>query len=374
MVHRRPVAVPFIDLKRLVRRVREEVLADWAQCLDECAFVGGARVTALEGTLAKVLGLPNVVSCANGTDALIVGLQALGIRAGDKVALPNLTFWATYEAVANLGATPVLVDVDPDDLQLSFSELQKAHDKHGLKGVILVHLYGWASARLGEIRAFCKEKKIALLEDGAQSFGVTVNGEPILAGAEMGTLSFYPAKVIGGAMDGGAIAMRSAEHSALVRSLCNHGRKDHYSYAHSGWNSRMGGLNASFLSRALALLPDILESRRTAVDFYRTRLSGVARVYGPPKGIVENGYLNVLTVEGHRGVDLVKKLQEVGIGSARTYPETIDAQAPAKDAIRVGDLAVSKRVCESVVNLPLFYGITEAECEESAAALIRSVR
>src|SRR5438045_3816867 len=106
MVHRRPVAVPFIDLKRLVRRVREEVLADWAKCLDECAFVGGPRVTALEATLGKVLGIPNVVSCANGTDALIVGLQALGVRPGDRVALPNLTFWATYEAVANLGAIP----------------------------------------------------------------------------------------------------------------------------------------------------------------------------------------------------------------------------------------------------------------------------
>ena len=374
MVHRRVVAVPFIDLKRLVRRVREEVLAAWAQCLDECAFVGGQRVAMLEGTLANVVASENVVSCANGTDALIVGLQALGIRAGDRVALPNLTFWATYEAIANLGAAAVLVDVDPDDLQLDFAELQRAHEKHPLKAVVLVHLYGWASAKLREIRVFCKEKKIALLEDGAQSFGVTAFGEPILAASTMGTLSFYPAKVIGGAMDGGAIAMQSAEHATLVRSLCNHGRKDHYSYAHSGWNSRMGGLNASFLQRLLDLLPEILESRRKAADFYRRRLAGVARVYGPPKGIVENGYLNVLAVEGHRGADLVKKLQEVGIGSARTYPETIDAQAPAKDAIRVGDLSVSRRMCELVVNLPLFYGITEDECEAAASALIGSIR
>jgi dTDP-4-amino-4,6-dideoxygalactose transaminase len=370
------VAVPFIDLKRIVRRVREEVLADWAACLDECAFVGGARVTSLEGELARTLGLPNVVSCANGTDALIVGLQALGVRAGDRVALPNLTFWATYEAIANLGATPVVVDVDPDDLQLSLPALQRAHDEHRLSAVVLVHLYGWASSKLREIRAFCTDRRLALLEDGAQSFGVTAHGEPILGGAEVGTLSFYPAKVVGGAMDGGAIALRSPEHAAIARSLCNHGRKDHYSYAHSGWNSRMGGLQASFLRRVLALLPEILESRRSAAELYRKRLAGVAgvRVYGPPAGIVENGYLNVITVDGIRGADLVKKLADAGIGSARTYPETIDAQTPAKDALRSGDLSVSRRICESVVNLPLFYGITGDECEAAASALIRSIR
>src|SRR5690348_325621 len=145
--------VPFIDLKRLVPLVREEVLAAWTECLDRTEFVGGPRVLALEKRLAEVLGTPRAVSCANGTDALIVGLQALGVRRGSKVALPNLTFWATFEAIAQLGAIPVLVDVDADDLQLSLRELASAHDAHRLDAAILVHLFGWTSGRLREIRA-----------------------------------------------------------------------------------------------------------------------------------------------------------------------------------------------------------------------------
>lgn len=365
--------IPFIDLKRLTGRVREGVLADWADCLDKCEFVGGPRVGALEGELARSLGVPRVVSCANGTDALLVGLQALGVGPGKKVALPNLTFWATFEAVAQLGATPVLVDVDPDDLQLSLDALRSAHEAHRFDAAMLVHLYGWTSARLAEIRAFCRERGVALLEDGAQSFGVTFAGEPVLAKAAVGTLSFYPAKVVGGAMDGGAITVQTEEHERLLRSLCNHGRSEHYSYAHVGWNSRMGGLQAAFLTRVLAEVPEILRSRRAAAQRYRERLASVkgVKVYGPPAGVVENGYLNVLTVEGMGGQDVVEGLKRAGVGAARTYPEPMDAQPPAKaaGAIAHGDLSVSRRFCASVVNLPLFYGIREDECDAAVEAL-----
>jgi dTDP-4-amino-4,6-dideoxygalactose transaminase len=366
--------VPFIDLSRLVARVRGDVLPAWTECLDKCEFVGGPRVAAVEKKLASVLGAPLVVSCANGTDALLVALQAIGVKRGSKVALPNLTFWATFEAVAQLGATPVLVDIDPDDLQMSLDQLRSAHDAHRFDAVMLVHLYGWTSARLLEIRAFCKERNIAIVEDGAQCFGVEAFGEPVLAKATIGTLSFYPAKVVGGAMDGGAVTMQSKEHETFLRSICNHGRSDHYSYAHVGWNSRMGGLQAAFLGRVLDEVPAILESRRSAAAWYRERLSAMkgVRVYGPPKGVVENGYLNVLTVEGKRGQEIVDGLKKLGVGAARTYPEPMDAQPPAKaiGAIAHGTLEHSRRICESVVNLPLFFGIREDECEESLRGLV----
>ena len=370
--------VPFIDLSRLIPRIREDVLAAWTECLDKCEFVGGPRVGALEKKLAGALGAPRVVSCANGTDALLIGLQALGVKAGSKVALPNLTFWATFEAIAQLGAVPVLVDVDPDDLQVSLAELRSAHEKHRFDAAILVHLFGWTSGRLAEIRAFCKERQIALLEDGAQCFGVEASGEPVLARAEVATLSFYPAKVVGGAMDGGALTMQTEAQEAFVRSICNHGRSDHYSYAHVGWNSRMGGIQAAFLSRMLDELPSILASRREAAAFYRERLAGAGarvKVYGPPAGVVENGYLNVVTVDGKTGPELVEALKKAGIGAARTYPETMDVQPPVAKtgAIVHGDLKVSKAFSASVVNLPLFAGIREDEREAAAAALLAAI-
>jgi len=377
--------VPFIDLKRLVAIVRDDVLADWTACLDNTEFVGGPRVAAVEKTLASVLGVPHVVSCANGTDALLVALQALGVKRGMKVALPNLTFWATFEAVAQLGAVPVLVDIDPDDLHVSLDELRAAHDAHRFEAMMLVHLFGWTSARLDEIRAFCKERSIALVEDGAQCFGVEVGQgsgggsarKPVLADAGIATLSFYPAKVVGGAMDGGAITMQSKEHETFLRSICNHGRSDHYSYAHVGWNSRMGGLQAAFLARVLEHVPAILESRRATAAWYRERiasdraLSKKVRVYAPPAGVVENGYLSVIAVEGKRGQEVVDALKAKGIGAARTYPETMDVQPPAKaaGAIVHGDLARSKAFCQTVVNLPLFFGMREGERDAALAAL-----
>lgn len=367
------MAVPFIDFTRLVQRVRADVLPAWTECFDRCEFVGGPRVTALEKKLTTVLSVPRAVSCANGTDALIVGLQALGVKRGSKVALPNLTFWATFEAVAQLGATPVLVDVDPDDLQMSLAELKSAHEKHRFDFAMLVHLYGWASARLADIRAFCKERNIGLLEDGAQCFGVEVSGEPVIAKATVATLSFYPAKVIGGAMDGGAITLQSAEHEAYVRLICNHGRSDHYSYAHVGWNSRMGGIQAAFLGAMVDLLPEIVKDRRASAEWYRERLKDFpgVKVYGPPSGVAENGYLNVFTVSGKKGQEIVDALKKAGVGAARTYPEPMDMQPPAKavGAIAHGDLQHSRRICESVVNLPLFYGIREEEREEALRAL-----
>ncbi len=365
--------VPFIDLSRLSHKISDEVHAAWKGCLERCEFVGGPGVARVEKSLTKILGVPRTVSCANGTDALIIGLQAMGVKRGMKVALPNLTFWATYEAVSQLGATPILVDISRADLQMDFEEFAKAHEEHRFQAAILPHLYGWASARLADFRNFSAGHGIALLEDGAQCFGVEVNGEPVLARAQVGTLSFYPAKVVGGAMDGGAITLQTEEQEKLVRSLCNHGRSDHYAYAHVGWNSRMGGVQAAFLNAVLELVPDILASRRKAAEYYRQCLLGHSRihVFGPPSGVLENGYLNAFTVDGKSGQEVADGLKARGIGSARTYPETMDAQPPTKgEAIPFGALSVSKAVCASIVNLPLFYKIREEECDAAVKALL----
>lgn len=368
------MTVPFIDLKRQLKPIREAVLKDWETCFDETQFVGGSFVTKLEADMKAALGVPHFVSCANGTDALYIALQALGVKPGAKVALPNLTFWATYEAVVSIGCTPVLVDIDPTDLQMSFDEFVKAHEKYKFEAAFLVHLMGWCSGRLQDFRNYCKDKKIALVEDGAQSFGVEVNGKSVYADAEASTLSFYPAKVIGGAMDGGGMTAKNEDVAKLMRVFCNHGRATHYSYSHVGWNSRMGGLQAAFLSRVLTLSHDMLGSRRKASTLYRKllndKLAGKVRMYGAPKGVTENGYLTVLTSEIATGEEIANALKAKGIGAANTYPQTMDAQPPATGALKVSDLKVSRAFCKSVVNLPLFAGITDDEVARSVDALV----
>jgi dTDP-4-amino-4,6-dideoxygalactose transaminase len=362
--------IPFMDLSRVVK-LSDGVLGDWQDCLEQMQFVGGPRVTALEKELGTQLGVAHVVSCANGTDALTLALTAMGVGQGMRVALPNLTFWATYEAIVQVGATPVLVDIDPDDLQMSFSEFARAHDEHRFHAAILPHLYGWASGALAEFRTFSAEREILLLEDGAQSFGVTVEGASIFRGATMSTTSFYPAKVIGGAMDGGAVMTNSEHLAEKVRSLANHGRSAHYSYQYAGMNSRMGGLQAAYLLRMLTHAEEIVRNRRLAASAYRDLLHAApVRLYGPPRGIVENGYLNVLTSGAWLGAPLAEEMRRRGVGTGRTYPESLDTQPAATMAIRCGALPHSRAFCERVLNLPLFYGITATECAGSVSALL----
>ncbi len=367
--------VPFIDLKRSVDRIREDVLQDWTSCLDNCEFVGGPGVQKLEKLLVQELGCRHVVTCANGTDALVVGLQALGIKAGMKVAVPNMTFWAPFEAIVQVGATPVLVDIDPDDLQMSFTEFAAGHRKYRFDAAILVHLFGWTSAVLADFRKYCKTESIALLEDGAQSYGVKIEGEPVYAKAQISTLSFYPAKVLGAAGDAGAIMCPDPKVAEIVRALCNHGRAGHYTYDYVGWNSRMSGVQAHFLLRMLGQVDDLISSRLAAEAFYYEyfrQQEKHCRVFRAPKGVQGNGYLIVIESLKMSGDELAAKLRDLKIGCARTYPQTLCEQGPAQGALRTSDLRHSQRFSRMVINLPLFGGITLDECQVAADSLLQA--
>jgi UDP-2-acetamido-2-deoxy-ribo-hexuluronate aminotransferase len=369
--------VPFIDLGRLVDKVKVDVQRDWQECLDATEFVGGPSVAKLERQLEEDLSVNSLTSCSSGTDALTIALRALGIGQGMRVAMPNMTFWAPYEAVVQVGAEPILIDSDPDDLQMCFDEFQEAHERFRFDAAILVHLFGWGSSQLAAYRAFCGENHIILIEDGAQCFGARYDGEPLIANATVGTLSFYPAKVLGASGDAGAITANDIKVGDRIRALCNHGRAGHYTYDYVGFNSRLGALQARFLLRVLDLMPEILASRRRAEAFYQEFFrdhEDLCRVYRCPEGMTSNGYLSVLTMKRTTGDEVVRELSKLGIGAARTYPQTLNLQPPARKAIKASDLRISREFSQKVVNLPLFSFITIEECQAAAEALLKVLR
>ena len=357
--------VPFIDLGPVTALVKDAAFRAWDRSVDAREFVGGPSVAALERALSQRLGTRQVVTCGSGSAAILIALQALGIGPGSKVALPNLTFWASYEPIVHVGATPVLIDVDPSHLQLDFGQFVGAYETIGFDAAILVHLMGWATPQLGEFRAFCRAKGIHLIEDGAQSFATKVHGRSVYEGAQVSTLSFYPAKVIGGCMDGGAVLTDNEALAAVVRKLCNHGRTSHYAYSHVGWNSRMSGLQAAWLLEVLAQEQTIVQQRRNLEATYRGWLAQLDNVvpFGPPAGVEGNGYLSVCTLDSHDVGDVTATLAAAGISVGRVYPETIDQQPPAACALRFGDLSQGRDFCLKVVNLPLFYGMTDEQLE-----------
>ncbi|MCB2155630.1 DegT/DnrJ/EryC1/StrS family aminotransferase [bacterium] len=369
------MAVPFIDLRRFEPGFMDRWMDKCRDVSENTKFVGGPEAAALEEKLVSLSGAPAVVGCANGTDALQLALRAAGVGPGDMVLVPDSTFWATFEAVVNVGAQPVTVDISEDDLQMDFEQFRQAVDEFSPRAAILVHLYGWGSARLDDYRQFCAERRIALIEDGAQAFGVQYKGESIYKDAFLSTISFYPAKVLGSCGDAGAVVCSTKDLAERVRVLGNHGRTSHYGHGLVGWNSRMGGFDAAYLNLALEFADPRLASRRKSAEWYRENLEAIGvRTVGPPEGYVENGYLNVTLPDPEKRPSIEAVLKENGIGFGNVYPGSMSTQ-PGAAAWMAGQVGgeTAAWLAKSVLNLPLFAYMKDEELEEVVSVLKKAL-
>lgn len=332
-------------------------------------------MTLLESRLQKSLGVAHAITCANGTDALQLALRALGVGRGDTVLVPNVTFWATFEAVINVGADPATLDADLSDGGISLPALEEAIDRLKPKAAIIAHLYGWGTARLSEIRALCKRRGVLLLEDGAQCYGATFQGQSIYKGALISTTSFYPAKVLGAAGDGGAVFTDDPELADRVRRLSNHGRTTHYGYGLLGWNSRLDSLQAAFLNLSLDHIDARIASRRQAATFYQAHLPKLGiELMVPPADYEENGYCNVCLIRDQSVKSMLEaKLKAEGIGFGNIYPGVM-SQQPGADGVSKGHFGgdEGETLCASVLNLPLFPYMKPDELER-VFDVVRSV-
>ena len=364
--------VPFIDL------TRNKINPDFATIIASRSFIGGGIISDLESALCGKLGAKHCVSCGNGTDALQLALRANGIGAGDLVIVPEYTFWATAEAVVNVGATPITVDIGPDKC-LDYDLFEQAVNKFNPAAVILVHILGWCSESLHTFREFCLNRGIILIEDGAQAFGVEHNGDSIFKDARCITTSFYPAKVFGGCGDGGAVFTNSEEIASAIRSLGNHGRTDHYSHAAFGWNSRLDTLNAAYLLERLIGIDKELAARKSALIRYRKGLGENANTQclAPPQNVSENGYLFTIQFQSSTERDRVKAaLRSHEIASVITYPTPISLQPGFMDAgyPRFSAPENSLLFGKTLLNLPLFPGITHDEQDAVIDVITRETK
>lgn len=356
--------VPFIDLKRF----ESDFLMQWKEKVsvmsENAHFIGGEEVSTLENNLCDYLKVKYAISCANGTDAIQLALRAIGVGPGDKVLVPDMTFWATYEAVVNVSATPITIDCSFEDGGIDVVSFKKAIQTYKPKAALIAHLYGWGTSHLAEIRHYCLENNVLLVEDGAQCFGVDFQGESIYQNAYISTTSFYPAKVLGGAGDGGAVFTNNEELAQKVRCLSNHGREQHYGYSSVGWNSRLDSLQAAFLNLSLTHLDSRIDSRVKSANVYRELIdSPFVKVMTAPLAYKENGYCNVCHIDDK---DIKQKLEaalkQYSIGFGNIYPGPLSQQKGAKETLlaNVGN-GVSSKYCESVLNLPLFPYMAEDE-------------
>ncbi|MDX1919296.1 MAG: DegT/DnrJ/EryC1/StrS family aminotransferase [Candidatus Caenarcaniphilales bacterium] len=371
--------VPFINL-RFEEDFEDKVMQRWKMALDSRGFIAGEACKELEESILEFTKAKYFTPCANGTDAIQLALRAVGVGKNDKVLLPDFTFWATYEAVLNVAAEPIMVDINPQDFQMDFDLFVLACEKYKPKAAIIVHLYGWCSARLDEFRSYCKKNEIFLIEDGAQSIGSKFNGEPIFQSAFLATTSFYPAKVLGAAGDAGGVFSSNREINEVCTKLANHGRSSHYGHEYVGWNSRMDELQAHFLVESLKHLQARIDSRREAehkyLNFQKQNMQNLnlpLQMKECPSNVASNGYLQV-SIAKTSFKELSAKLKEFGIGTGNVYPSPMSAQVGAKSLIQGEPLLVTKdkvtyEVSSKVINLPLFPYITDPELQVVMNAL-----
>lgn len=317
----------------------------------------------MENRLAETAETKEARVCGNGTDALQLALRALDIGPNDRVLIPDSTFWATFEAVCNVGAFPVTVDICLSDLHVTEDLVKKAIKKFSPKAMILVHLYGWAAKETIAIRKLCAEEGVLLIEDSAQAWGTQIYNQSVFSEALISTTSFYPGKVLGGAGDGGAIFTNDSQLAEKVTLLANHGRYSKYEHHLVGWNSRLDVLQSAYIDLSLDFTPKRIHARRVAIDWYKNNINNPKLIFkSPSESVYENGYISVALTDPNIRDLLIKELTKVNIGCGVVYPMPISEQAGAKKwlkgALKNGNTA---QICRSIINLPCFAGIQEAE-------------
>ena len=358
--------IPLVDLQAAHAEVAEEVELGFKRIISATAFIGGEEVAAFEREFAAFTGVPHCVGVANGTDALELALRAAGVVAGDEVVLPANTFIATAEAVARVGARPVLVDMDPAsylvDVDAALAAVTPA-----TRAVVPVHLYGQL-AEVERLTDGLAGTGVTVVEDAAQCQGATRHGRG--AGSwGIAATSFYPGKNLGAYGDAGAVVSTDAALATTVRTLANHGGLAKYVHDLVGCNSRLDALQAVVLRAKLTRLAAGNAARRAAAARYDERLADldVVRPVTLP-GNEHVWHLYVVQVPDRDRV--LARLNEAGIGAGIHYPTPLHlTPAFAHLGYRAGAFPHAEAAAGRILSLPLHPHITAVQQEEVVAAL-----
>jgi dTDP-4-amino-4,6-dideoxygalactose transaminase len=373
----RPEPVPFIDLGAQRRRLGTSVDEAVARVLTHCQFINGPEVTQLEADLAAFSGAKHVVSCASGTDALLMVLMAMDVGRGDAVLCPSFTFCATGEAVALTGATPVFVDVDEATFNIDAESLKRGiatARKLGLKprAVIPVDLFG-LSADHDAIGAIAQAEGLFVLDDAAQAFGASYKGRRLGTAALATATSFFPAKPLGCFGDGGAIFTDDAKLAETLRSVRVHGQgSDKYDNVRLGLTARLDTMQAAILIEKLKIFEDEIAARNKVAERYARGLGNVVTVPHVAAGCVS--VWAQYTIRLPQGVDrdaFAAALKAQGIPTAIYYPKSMHQQTAYRDfPIADGGLPTCEKLSSDVISLPMHAYLDEPTQER----VIKAVR
>jgi dTDP-4-amino-4,6-dideoxygalactose transaminase len=363
--------VPFNALGRFSQLEKKELTATFGNVIDSGVFLLGEQNSSFESELAEYLNTAHVISCGNGTDAIVLSLRALGVTKNDSVLTAANAGGYSTTAINIIGAIPVYADVDADSHLLTPENLETAY-AHFLgpkpKAVVVTHLYG-AAANMGAICAWAEKRKIWVIEDCAQALGALWGSAKVGTFGDVATTSFYPTKNLGALGDGGAVFTNNSSVHEEARSLRQYGWKSKYETTRLfGTNSRLDEMQAAVLRLRLGRLDEENERRREIHKRFESASTGSPRFVNTasPQFI---GHLAVVEVSDRS--DAIKHFDDLGIETAIHYPIPDHRQAIETRPID-WNLPVTEKLSGSILSLPLFPGLTDSEIfrvEEAIACL-----
>jgi dTDP-4-amino-4,6-dideoxygalactose transaminase len=372
----------FRDLAKQYQVLKSDIDKAMLDVASGAHYIMGPQVKELEQELAVYTSVKHCLTCANGTDALTLALKAWGIGPGDAVFVPDFTFFASAEVVALEGATPIFVDVDDTTFNIDVTSLEKAiaqtlaDGKLTPKVIVAVDLFG-LPANYPLVKAVAQKYNLLILEDGAQGFGGSINGQKACSFGDIATTSFFPAKPLGCYGDGGAVFTNNDEWAQLMNSYRVHGKgTDKYDNVRIGMNSRLDTMQAAILQVKLRAFDKEVESVNEASRHYTELLKDKVKTPVIPDGFGSSWaqYTIQLPTEAKRNA-LQAALKEAGIPSMVYYPKPMHQQTAFQDTIQpVGcSCDVAERLCRTVLSLPMHPYMEPSDIERICSTLLASL-
>ncbi len=359
--------IPLVNLEKQYARIRTQVLARIEEVLESRAFIQGRYVGEFEREWAAMNGAPHAVGCSNGTSAISLALAALGVGPDDEVITVPNTFIATAEAIIEVGARPVFVDVDPATHQLNTGLLEQAITAN-TRAIIPVHLYG-NLVDMDPLLQVASQFSISVVEDTAQAHLATYKGRFAGTMGDAGTFSFYPGKNLGAIGDAGAVFCRQAAHDQTVRKLLDHGRLSKYEHDLVGLNNRMDAIQAVVLQVKLAHIEEWTQARRATAAAYRDRIDSQCATAMAETPDSQPAY-HLMVVEVANRDEVIAHMSAEGIATGIHYPLPLHLQpALASLGYTRGDFPVAEAAAERVLSLPMCPELELHEVEMIAGEL-----
>jgi dTDP-4-amino-4,6-dideoxygalactose transaminase len=368
--------VPLLDLQAQYRPLRDELLAAVIRVCDSQRFILGPEVDALERELAEFLGVGHTIAVSSGTDALLVAMMALGIGPGDEVITSTYSFFATAGCIVRLGATPRLVDVDPETSNISPDGIRAVLSPR-TKAIMPVHLYGLC-ADMDTIMALAADAGVPVIEDACQAIGATDHGRQAGSIGAVGCFSFFPTKNLGAFGDGGLVTTNDEGLAKQIRLLRGHGAEMRYYHQQVGGNFRLDALQAAILRVKLPHLASWTSMRRANAARYRQLVAEAMPGGGVALPVEPEGRFHIynqFAIRVSRRDAVRAFLADRGIGTEIYYPVPFHLQECfASLGHRRGDFPVAEATAESTLALPIYGELTAAQQHDVVQALAAAIR